>query len=48
MIFVIMKKKLILHRIIKKDTYGLNNLNEHSAELPALDGTLYEQQALAR
>ena len=33
--------------IIQEDAYELDNLNEYGAELPALDGTLDEQQTLA-
>ncbi len=32
----------------KQREYGFNNFYEHSAELPALDGTLDEQQTVAR
>jgi hypothetical protein len=34
--------------IIKQDAYGLDNLNEHGAELSARDVTLDEQQTVAR
>ena len=34
-------------KILKQEAYELDNINEHSAELSALDVTLDEQQEVA-